>query len=86
MSFARNMKPGDTRTSIADDRVVVIHRTTREYVYDMCDAYNAAMSEAARARGLQWFVDGMGHMRLGETLESSRMHARRQQQREDTID
>lgn len=47
--YAASMNPGESRTYTARDpktgdvvKEITIHRTTRDYVYDLCDAYNAA--------------------------------------------
>ncbi len=60
------MAIGETRTFIALGKPIVITRTHRSYAHDLCDAYNEAMSDQARDRGLEYYVDGNGSVRLGE--------------------
>ncbi len=62
------MKPGDTKTITARDRetgevvkTMTLHRTTRRYVDDLCDAYNADRF----SEDLEWYVDGAETLRLG---------------------
>lgn len=60
------MAIGETRTFVALGKPIHVTRTHRAYAYDLCDAYNEAMSDAARDRGLEYFIDGNGHVKLGE--------------------
>jgi len=56
------MAVGDTRTFYAGERAITITRTTRDYVYDLADAYNASMPQGE----VEWYVDSTGNMRIGE--------------------
>ena len=66
-----NLRLGDTLTYTAKDRDtgqilrnVVLHRTGRPYVYDLCDAYNDSRSPDALAKGLEWEVMPNGELHL----------------------
>lgn len=72
------MKPGETKVIHVKDKAtgaitktITLHRTTRPYVEDLCDAYNDAMSESARQRGLLWYVAN-GELKLGDHLDFNR--------------
>lgn len=60
------MKPGDIRTIFVKDKdgsitkTVTLRRTARDYVYDLCDAYNAARTRD----DIEWFVAN-GTLQLG---------------------
>lgn len=62
------------------EKTLHVTRTDREFVYDFCDASNAAMSAEARARGLEYYVVN-GEMRLGHSAESMRRNAREAESR-----
>src|SRR5687768_16810575 len=57
-----DLKPGETRTILAKDKqgnivkTMTLYRTDREYVYDLCDCYNAHRTEEAKERGVEWYV------------------------------
>ena len=74
-----SLQPGETRTihDLKSGRTWTVHRTTRDYVYDLCDAYNVELSPALRNNGLQWFVTPSGELKLGDNAEWSR-HNRRE--------
>lgn len=63
------MKPGDVRTVPIKDfktgadtgRFLVITRTHRPYVEDLCDAYNAARTNP----NVEWYVTERGELKLG---------------------
>lgn len=81
------MKPGDTRTIHANDKdgtvikTITIHRTERLYAEDLCDAYNVAMSDDARRRGLAWYVTSAGEVKLGDSEDFTRWKTERSAQR-----
>lgn len=61
------MNPGDIRTVVAKDpktgeiiKTIHIRRTAGDYVYDLCDAYNAARTRD----DIEWFVAN-GTLHLG---------------------
>lgn len=76
------MQPGEIKIVHVKDssgqiiRTVTIHRTTRAYAYDLCDAYNEAMSEDARRRGLEYYVTPAGEVKLGDRQDWTRQHTR----------
>lgn len=66
------MRPGDTKTYTAKDKdtgaitkTIVLHRTTRDYVYDLCDAYNEVLSPGDAERGCRWEVAPNGELKFG---------------------
>lgn len=80
--------PGETRTIVGRgkngaEKILHITRTDRDFVYDFCDASNAAMSQDARDRGLEYYVVN-GEMRLGHSAESMRKNAREAESRLET--
>lgn len=91
------MRPGDTRTIHAKDKAtgeiiktITVHRTNRPYVEDLCDAYNAAMDEGAKRRGLAWYVTNAGELKLGDheaftRWNTKRMKAEAERQRQEWI-
>jgi hypothetical protein len=85
-----NIPPGETRIIEAKDKsgnlvkTYTIYRTNREYVHDLCDAYNAGMDPSARQRGLEWFVAPSGELKLGDSAEWSRGNRKRNEQRLET--
>lgn len=74
------MQPGEIKIIHVKDssgqivRTVTIHRTARDYAYDLCDAYNEAMSEDARRRGLEYYVTNSGEVKLGDRQDWTRQH------------
>ena len=71
------MNPGEVFTFIRQDGVsVTIERTARPYPFDLRDAYNKAMLPEAKARGLEYFVDNQGDVRLGFPEEFSKGHTK----------
>jgi len=69
----RSMQVGEQRVYIPDpknapDRRVIVTRTTREYVYDLCDAYN----EARTSDAVEWFVTRKGELQL--RAKNERVH------------
>lgn len=89
-TFQADLAPGETRTIHAKDRsgnivkTITVHRTEREYVFDLCDAYNAARSEDARQRGLEWYVAPNGELKLGDNAAWSKRNAERIESRNET--
>jgi hypothetical protein len=77
---------GETRTIVdaKSGRTWTVHRTTRDYVYDLCDAYNVQLSPAVRSIGLQWYVTPSGELKLGDNAEWSRHNSRQIAQRMET--
>lgn len=77
-SGAGTVEPGDVRAVVAKDKngtivkTLTIHRTERPYAYDLCDAYNEAISPAARERGLAYYVTDSGEVKLGDSVQFSR--------------
>lgn len=70
------MQPGGTRT-IHDGksgRIWTVTRTNRPFAHDLCDAYNDGMSDEARRRGLRWFVNQAGEVKLGDDPNWTRHH------------
>lgn len=68
------MNPGDVRTYTARDpktgeviKEITIHRTTRDYAYDLCDAYNAACPYS----DMEYFVLN-GEVKLGRPSHGQR--------------
>jgi hypothetical protein len=61
------MEVGDVRTVVAKDKegnvvkTIHINRTARDYCYDLCDAYNEALTNP----DLQYYVDSANQVRLG---------------------
>lgn len=70
------MEPGDVRIVEVKDRngqvtkTITIHRTDRAYVYDLCDAYNAARTR----QDIEWYVSAAGELKLGEPGDWTRNH------------
>jgi hypothetical protein len=61
------MRPGDQRTvyDSKNDRQITINRTSRPYVYDLCDAYNAARSN----HSVLWIVKANGELGIVQNGE-----------------
>lgn len=84
-----DIPPGETRIVHAKDKfgnivkTITIYRTERDYVYDLCDAYNAARSESARRAGAEWFVAN-GALLLGHSAGSMRENTRQIESRTET--
>lgn len=89
-SSGGDLPPGGVRVIEARDKsgnivkTVTVYRTDREYVYDLRDAYNAALSPAARERGAEWIVTPTGELKLGDNEEWSRHNRRAVAQRMET--
>lgn len=74
---AKHLKPGDIlqipikdfQTGADTGRFYKLHRTNRDYVFDICDAYNDGMTDSAKERGLRWRVTGTGELKLGSRFE-----------------
>lgn len=62
---ARHWPVGETRMIGKTDPIPVT-RTAREYVYDLCDAYNAVRTR----QDIEWFVHD-GQLHLGTPLNAS---------------
>ncbi|MFC4255399.1 hypothetical protein GRI97_08170 [Altererythrobacter xixiisoli] len=82
----RSMAPGETRVVVdtRTGRTITIHRTARDYVHDLCDAYNAALSPAASERGLAWVVTPSGALMMIVRDSWSLENTRRMRQRRET--
>src|SRR5687768_16681917 len=78
---SRILMAGDERTitTKSGDAITVI-RSSRPYVFDLCDAYNAAN----RREEIEWRVDAAGALKLGYRADWSRQNARLQEQRRET--
>jgi hypothetical protein len=77
----RILLPGDERTVVTKDgRSFTIVRTSRPYVWDLCDAYNEALTRPE----LEWRVDVAGNLKLDHRQDWSRQNSRWQQSRRET--
>jgi hypothetical protein len=87
---ARDIKPGETRTILAKDKsgnilkTMTLHRTERDYVFDLCDCYNKGRTDEAKDRGLEWFVAPNGELKLGDNAAWSRANLKRIESRNET--
>jgi hypothetical protein len=85
-----DLRPGETRILTARDKSgnvvkeMLLTRTTRDYVFDLCDAYNDGRTAEARERGLEWFVTPAGELRLGDSAAWSRANLKRIESRNET--
>jgi len=76
------LKPGETRTILAKDKqgnilkTMTLYRTSREYVYDLCDCYNEHRTNDAKERGVEWYVTPAGELKIGDNAAWSKHHAR----------
>ena len=67
------MRMGDVRTVIRPDGTgITIRRTKRDYVHDLCDAYNARLSESRK--DIEWSVNQSGGLYLRDKDEWSSQH------------
>lgn len=84
-----DIPPGETRIVYAKDKqgniikTIEILRTERDYVYDLCDAYNAARSPAPLSAGVEWYVAN-GALLIGHSFEAMKANARRTERRNET--
>lgn len=84
------MQPGDVLSVPVRDRTgailktVIVVRTTRDFAFDLCDAYNAARTADAIDRGLAWFVSPTGELKLGIADDWSRENRRQVETRNET--
>ena len=84
------LKPGETRAFEAKDtsgnvlKVITVRRTERDYVFDLCDAYNDARTQEAKDRGVEWFVAPNGELRIGDGNAWSRANLKRIESRNET--
>lgn len=82
-----NLRPGETRTILAKDKqgnvlkTIVVHRTERDYVHDLCDAYNSARDSDAVERGVEWFVAPNGELKIGISDDWTRKNLKQIEQR-----
>ena len=73
------MKPSDERVVHAKDkdgniiRTLIVHRTHRKYVEDLCDAYNEACTNPA----IEWYVGPSDDLRMGTPLAQTIKLARK---------
>lgn len=85
-----DISPGETRTILAKDKqgnilkTMTLYRTDREYVYDLCDCYNAHRTEAAKERGVEWYVAPNGELKIGDSAAWSRRHAKQAESHNET--
>jgi hypothetical protein len=88
-SGSRDLAPGDTRTIDVKDKsgnvikTITVFRTERDYVYDLCDAYNDARTRDAKERGIEWFVAN-GTLAIGHSFEAMKANARATERRNET--
>lgn len=68
---SRHWPVGETRM-IGKESPIPITRTTRDYVYDLCDAYNQARTRD----DIEWFVHD-GQLHLGTPLRAALETTRR---------
>lgn len=54
MGKASPMEAGEVRTYIVGDRVLNVRRSNRDYIYDLCDALNASITNPM----VEWYVLG----------------------------
>lgn len=86
----RDLKPGETRTFPAKDKqgnvvkTITVLRTDRNYVFDLCDAYNQARTREAEDRGVEWFVAANGELRIGTADAWSRANFKQIESRKET--
>jgi hypothetical protein len=84
-----DLPPGDTRIIDVKDKsgnvikTITVYRTEREYIYDLCDAYNASRSAHAKGQGIECYAAG-GSLHIGHSFESMRANARRIESRNET--
>lgn len=87
---ARPLEPGDVLTIPVRDNIggiiktIQIVRTSRDFVFDLCDAYNAARSDDALDRGIEWFVGPGGELKVGIADSWSRSNRRQVESRAET--
>jgi hypothetical protein len=85
-----SLKPGEKRTILAKDKqgnivkTMTLHRTEREYVYDLCDCYNAHRTAEAKERGVEWYVAPNGELKIGDSAAWSRHTAKQTESRNET--
>lgn len=85
-----DLKPGETRTIQAKDKsgnvikTITVFRTERDYVFDLCDAYNKARTKDAEDRGVEWYVAPNGELRIGTSDDWSRRNKRAAESRNET--
>lgn len=80
---ARKMQIGESRTFETKDqktgvviKTITVLRTSRDYVFDLCDACNEALSNEAHDRGLEWHVDATGSLKLRDRPEWAEGHGK----------
>ena len=77
-SAAPALKPDDIKHIQVKDKdgsvlkTLTLKRTDREYVHDLCDAYN----DASTLRDHEWFVTANGELKLGDKPGFSQALAR----------
>lgn len=70
-SSSGKMQPGETKTIIVGDKTVTIIRAHRDYVHDLCDAYNSVRTHD----DTQWIVDESGNLKLRK-IDADSAHSR----------
>jgi hypothetical protein len=80
----RDIEPGETRTWTAGDKTFTLTRTERPYVFDLRDCYNDARTAEALRRGVEWYVNAAGELKIGFSAESTRADIRRAESRLET--
>jgi len=71
-SSGGKMRIGEQRTLTARDKetreiikTYTLTRTDREYIYDLCDAYNDGRTEDQKHSGIEWFITSTKALALG---------------------
>lgn len=88
-NFGRELAVGEQRTWHAKDKqgnitkTFTLTRTARDYVHDLCDAYNAARSRDAIERGVEWFVHN-GALLIGHSSDAMRQNTKHIESRTET--
>jgi hypothetical protein len=84
--YGNDLQPGETRVILAKAKdgtvlkTIVLHRTNRPYVMDLCDAYNDARTVEALRRGVEWYVNAAGALRIGIAVDDPEVRALHHQQ------
>jgi hypothetical protein len=88
-NFGRDLAPGEVRVINVRSgaeiiKTITVIRTERDYVHDLCDAYNAARPQSARERGVEWYVNAAGELKIGDSTAWAEREAKRRETRKQT--